>query len=101
MLGTLLEVAPDQPTPGLGVTHTPYSNWPSRKKAHNGQPKVNVRDQWPKKAVFSGHGTAKSRRTIGFPGLCVRFNEGERVSIAFSSEVAAGSREENASRQES
>jgi hypothetical protein len=32
MLRALLEVAPDQPTPGFRVRLTPYSNGPFRKK---------------------------------------------------------------------
>jgi len=34
------------------MTHTPFSNCRSAKKAHMGQSKVNVPKAWPEKAVF-------------------------------------------------
>jgi hypothetical protein len=38
--------------PGLGMTHTPFSNCRFAKKAHMGQSKVNVQKPWLEKAVF-------------------------------------------------
>src|SRR4029079_11540906 len=64
--------------PGLEVTHTLISNCRFAKKAHMGQSKVNVPVLDGKKKVFSGHKQSTPRKSSGFPGCWVRFNEGER-----------------------